>query len=651
MALRPEAMDVRWMELVLGACLACAGLLGAAVTVGAPTAAAAPQAATVDVVEPGPSPVALKTGPGGKAYWELKVVADGSYIASWERSSGLWGTPAEALTSLEGMYACRNKAILAYVSQFAGYRAFLLAPGVKHDPTTGLTFTDPATAKATAACEKDSRISTDQVTLVKDMGAAGKPRPAVIQIPAALTGPGTHELFIAGYSLLDRTDPACPRKTWAPRPGVQGGIVSGRCNPSFTTVRKFTVTIPRSTSPTVLGGPVVEPGSWFEPSPYSNFRAIDAAAVTAGPSGVWPMAGPALLLGVVLALLLAVPTAVLAAVAGDRPGRLASVVRRLVLPDVGSPASAPGHSTPGRRFSLLGQVLLGQVHGPLAFLIVVLCSALAAAGQKGFGWNERSARLAMSFFLAFMLLNYGSIVFRWGIARRHRRGSFPRVAARPVYVAVLLASLAVARVADLEPALVFGAVLGVDYSFNAGEAGPRRPALAAVAGSVYMAVLGLVAWAAYSFLAANRVETFIRWQEIQPDYVAAVSDAGGFATLAVGELLAIIAVVAIAALPVTLLPFARFEGELIWRWRRGAWILCCAVAVAMFSLILRPLPGSADAKAVPSAPWVCLYAAYGLLALGLWAFLATGRRRQGLPLQVHHEDETPAPKVGAGVER
>ncbi|NVM97766.1 hypothetical protein [Arthrobacter sp. SDTb3-6] len=668
-------------KTVWGACLAGAGLLAGMAWGGVAPAAAVPgdEGAAVDVVEPGRAPVVLKAGPDGKSYWELTVEGGGAYIASWERSSGLWGSAGEAAAALKGMYDCRNNAVLKYASRFATYGAFNRAAGTKHGAGTGLSFTDPATVKAFAACMKDSHISSDQVKSVRAKAGKGKPAAAqVIQIPAALTGPGTHELFIARYSLLALGNPMCPRMTWGSSPGVEGGTITGRCNPSLKDLKTFTVTIPREASDTVLGGPVVEPGSWFEPSSYSNFRAFTAPATGSSapfPAGLWALAWPILLLGMVVALLLAGSTSLLAAGAGPGTGRLAAAVRRVV-PTVGRdfgraagrgislgarpgftraagargvPAAEPGVGTgaaPGADLAAAEAEagaaapgaadattrrdwrvpVLGQVHGPLAFLILLACAALAAAGQEGFAWSQGAARMAFSFLAAFLLLNHGSMVVRWTVVRRHGRGFFPRVAARPVYVAVLLASLAFTRVAGPEPALVFGAVLGVDYSLNTKDAGHRRLAVAAIAGSVYMAVVGLAAWAGYSFLAANDVGSFIKWDEIQPDYVAAVSDAGGFTTLAAGELLAIVAVLALAALPVTLLPLAPFEGALVWAWNRGVWILCYIAAVALFSFVLLPWPR--DGLTVPLAARAGLYAAYAVVAGAVCAVMAIGRRRQ-----------------------
>jgi|GEM_PF-6605197 len=619
-------MDMRVGKLIVGACLACAGLLAAL----APAAVAVPgeQGAAVEVVEPGPAPVALKAGPGGKSFWELTVKGGGAYIASWERSTGVWSTPEEAGAALTGMYDCRNKAVMKFVDQFPTYQAFNASPGVK-DEAGKMSFVDPATVKAMEKCLTDSSISSDQVKYVKEKATSGKtPRSVVIQIPAALTGPGTHELFIAKYALLASGNPACPRKTWAPGPDSMGGAIGGMCNPSLQDIKKFTVTIPREASATVLGGPVAAAGTWFEPSAYSNARPLDVGAtagtVGATVAGLWPAAVPALVLGVGLALLLAVPTALLSAVAARRPGRLAGAVR-IVVPVAGPPVGGVSR----RRW--WSTRTLGMVHGPLAFLVLVACSALAAVGQPGFGWNGGSARLALSFLAAFLLLNYGSMVFRWAIARRHRRGSFPRVAARPIYAVVLLASLAAARVVGLEPALVFGAVLAIDYSLNTEDAGPRRPALAAIAGSLFLAVVGLASWTSYSLLAANHVETFIRWGEIQPDRVAAVNDAAGMVTVAAGEFLAVIATVAIAALPVTLLPFAPFEGALLWAWRRGAWLLTYAVAAAVFSFVLVPWPGSVGAMEGPINAWLGLHAGYAVLAGVLWAMMVLPVRGRGVP--------------------
>lgn len=629
---------MRCTRAVWGRALASAALVAAiALTGGAPSLAVpGDDAATVDVVEPGPAPVVLKEGPDGKSYWELTVEGEGAYIASWERSSGLWRNTDDAAAALTAMYDCTNKAVLKYSDQFASYGAFNDAPGTKYDPETRLTITDPATVKARDACLDDSHISSDQVTSFRDKSDKGNKGESgtlvVIQIPTVLTGPGTHELFIAKFVFLAAGNPVCPKKTWASGPGIRGGSITTRCNPILKDPNTFTVTVPLNTSATVLGGPVVEPGTWFAPSAYSNFRVFEAAPTDHSGTllaGLLKTAGPALLLGVVVALLVAGSTSLLVAGAGagSASGGLTAAVRRVVPPSwrYGDPTSA-ARISPASDSRPWWSFLFGPVHGLRAFLIVLACAALAAVGQEGFAWTERSARMALSFLVAFLLLNYGSMVARWTVARRHGRGHFPRVTARPLYVVVLLASLVLARVAGPEPALVFAAVLGVDYSLNTKDAGPGRPALAAIAGSVYMAVMGLVAWAGYTFLSANPLESFIRWNEIQPDYVAAVSDAGGFTTLAAGELLAIVAVVAVAALPITLLPLVPFDGALVWTWNRGAWAVCYIVAVALYSFMLQPWPG--DGMPVHFAAWLGLFAVYGLVAGGACVVMARCRRRE-----------------------
>ena len=621
---------MRCRRAVWGRALASAALVaGIAVAGGAPSLAVpGDDAATVDVVAPGPAPVVLKEGPDGKSYWELTVEGEGAYIASWERSSGLWRNSGEAAAALAAMYDCRNKAVLKYADQFASYGAFNEAPGTKYDPETGLTITDPATVKARDACLKDSHISSDQVTSFRDKADKGNKGESgtlvVIQIPTALIGPGTHELFIAKFVFLAAGNPVCPKKTWDPGPGIRGGAITSRCNPILKDPKTFTVTVPRDASATVLGGPVVEPGSWFAPSAYSNLRVFEAPPTDHSGTllvGLLKTAWPALLLGVVVALLVA------GAGAGNASRGLTAAVRRV------APTSRRGGdpTSAARIASASGtrpwqSLLFGPVHGPLAFLIVLACAAVAAVGQEGFAWTERSARMALSFLASFLLLNYGSMVARWTLARRHGRGHFPRVTARPLYVVVLLASLALARVAGPEPALVFAAVLGVDYSLNTKDAGPGRPALAAIAGSVYMAAVGLIAWVGYTFLTANPVESFIRWDEIQPDYVAAVSDAGGFTTLAAGELLAIVAVVSVAALPITLLPLVPFDGALVWTWNRGVWVVCYIIAVALYSFMLQPWPG--DGMPVHFATWLGLFAAYGLIGGGACVVMARCRRRE-----------------------
>ena len=155
---------------------------------------------------------------------------------------------------------------------------------------------------------------------------------------------------------------------------------------------------------------------------------------------------------------------------------------------------------------------------------MALGSVRAAAGQGGFGANGRSFRLAISFFTAFVLLNHGSMVFRWAIARRHARGSFPRVAARPVSVAVLWRPWPWHVCRGWNPRWCLVPSLSLITASTPRER-VLRPALAAMAGSACVALLGLAAWAGFGFLATHHVDSLVRWHEIQPGRVAAVSDA------------------------------------------------------------------------------------------------------------------------------
>ncbi|MDH6532373.1 hypothetical protein M2119_000610 [Aurantimicrobium minutum] len=262
----------------------------------------------------------------------------------------------------------------------------------------------------------------------------------------------------------------------------------------------------------------------------------------------------------------------------------------------------------------------GQMYGFPAFLIVVLGAIIAGFSDPGFGWNEKSVRLLISFFGVFILLNYGGATIRGWVVKRPERGFFPRVAARPVYLLFLIVTMFFARATGIEPALVFGSVLALDYGLNTTPVKSKHAGGAALAGAIYAAVLGVGAWLLYSSLAVSPVQTVIPWNLVPSAGEVDFYSIAVYGNVAAGEFLSILTIAALASLPIGLLPFRFLEGINIWRWSKVAWVFIYAVGVSIYSLVLMSLPQSWKEISVPFAWWVAIYFIYSAIALGIWAY-------------------------------
>lgn len=150
----------------------------------------------------------------------------------------------------------------------------------------------------------------------------------------------------------------------------------------------------------------------------------------------------------------------------------------------------------------------------------------------------------------------------------------------------MIAAALLGQLLEFNAAAIFGVLLVVDYERNASQSRALRPALATLAASAYLAVVGVAAWTLYSFLVAHPVLSYIRWEEIDVYQMKSVSDAAALATVALGEFLAIVTVTAASSLPLKLLPLRQFEGAYVWAWSRFAWIVSYALAIGLFVLIV-----------------------------------------------------------------
>jgi hypothetical protein len=268
---------------------------------------------------------------------------------------------------------------------------------------------------------------------------------------------------------------------------------------------------------------------------------------------------------------------------------------------------------------------LSSVHGFWAFLVILLSAVIAGFADPDYGWNGMSLRLLITFLAVFLVLNYGGAIVKRIFGSHRGRDVRPRITARPIYLVIILVTILFGRGTEINPALVFGSVLALDYGLQA--TGSLRSAVATLAGAVWAAVLGLGAFAGYTFLVANPISSFVEWQQIDPTAAFRVHELTQFGNVAIGEFLSALCIAALSSLPIALLPFAFLEGSNLWRRSKIVWVIAYAMGAAVYSYVLVPLPASWDEISSTFSSWIGVYVAYAVFAVALWALFRFTRKQ------------------------
>ncbi|TFD17842.1 hypothetical protein [Cryobacterium sp. TMT4-10] len=274
---------------------------------------------------------------------------------------------------------------------------------------------------------------------------------------------------------------------------------------------------------------------------------------------------------------------------------------------------------------------LGQVHGIGALAIIVLSAVIAGFADPNYGVNWMSLRLLLTFVAVFLVLNYGGASVKRIVGFRGREGYRARISARPVYLLIILITVLFGRGTGVNPALVFGSVLALDYGLK--HAGDVRTAFATIAGALWAAALGLAAFAGYRFLCVHPISSLITWERIDPQSAFLVYQASQFGNVAIGEFFSTLCIAALSSLPIALLPFAFLDGASLWRWNRIVWAVVYALGAAVYSFVLVPLPASWDEITISVSAWAGIYLVYAALAVSVWMFFrfTRGGRTDAVP--------------------
>jgi hypothetical protein len=251
----------------------------------------------------------------------LGFKVDSAYSATWERSEGVWESAEEASAFVTALAQCRGDAKADYIKGFSSLEEF------RNSPTTQITESDgdssytwntddPATVEKYGKCDS-SDWSTSQLAVEFTDEESGA---AVAHIPFDLIGPGNHELFLTKITYPDASASACS-VIW---PGDEQDWTGYGCLPEFET-QVISVAVPYAPSKDFeLAGPIVSAGSPFEQTVFSNLPPVGVSETDPVPPVLLTIAST-----LILAILIALPTALLESTLDENQSRVATFVRGL----------------------------------------------------------------------------------------------------------------------------------------------------------------------------------------------------------------------------------------------------------------------------------------------------------------------------------
>ncbi|WP_062466629.1 hypothetical protein [Demequina maris] len=233
----------------------------------------------------------------------------------------------------------------------------------------------------------------------------------------------------------------------------------------------------------------------------------------------------------------------------------------------------------------------------LSGITVVAATLILGFGQTGWRLGAEAAISFASLFLSLTALNLGLNAGRLVAARRRLRTP-GRIMPMPGALAVVAVSVVISEVLHIQPALLFGAVVTVQYGRAMSRRNEGRLALLGVATAF---ALGLVSW-----LLLGLLESFFTGEP-------------GAAVILVEETLAGIVLETLAALVVGLLPFTYLDGKAIHDWHRRVWGAAYFVAAAAFVIIAVPTGDDWQESRTPLLTWLLIVGGFGVIALTAWA--------------------------------
>lgn len=252
----------------------------------------------------------------------------------------------------------------------------------------------------------------------------------------------------------------------------------------------------------------------------------------------------------------------------------------------GRPASGIGaHAAPGDAAGGTQPVWLAPVVGVSAAALVTLSTSVHDASAY--------VRLLIAVSLAITGVNAIWVLSARGMTR-HLGVAMARTVVRPGLLVVVAATAIDSRLLGLEPALLFGLVLGAVLPDSLGRV--ERGRTAAVQLSA-VAACGVLAWLA----------------------VGVLPTPSGAPSAFLIELANAIALVAVGSTAIALLPFGRLAGRAVLQWSRPLWLAMALVVYTVLFALLLPVASPAQTGAGVVAVVLAAVAFAGVgLSVWLW---------------------------------
>jgi hypothetical protein len=263
----------------------------------------------------------------------------------------------------------------------------------------------------------------------------------------------------------------------------------------------------------------------------------------------------------------------------------------------------------GTHIIYAGPPWMDRVIGP--FLVLSLTGLIYGFLEPGFGFNQRSAVVFMSLVISGGIVTY---VYDGGKAIVNRRQGVPSaVRLYPAALGIAIVSVALCRLVDFQPGIVFGFIASAVVIGRA-QRSNRQEGLVILWPTLAMLVVSLGAWVLASPLGdfANNHPNSM-W--------ASLPESAAIAIFVVG----------LEGLFCVLLPLRFMDGEAFWRWNKYAWLAVYGVVAFLFWQIMfnreeAYFDALRQTKAVGA---LGVFAAYLVVTVGTWAYFRVREERHG----------------------
>jgi hypothetical protein len=460
-----------------------------------------------------------------------------------------------------------------------------VVPSDPVDPGGPATPVDPATPGSTASETPGAPASPDSGPVLPADGASAAPD----AVDGGAAGDGEGALLRPGRASSD-LDEAADAGTPT---GIEPGRSTGRGAPApvgtpddvrRTPERSGVAADPATGTQAGMAPGLSETDGWNEPTGFgTTLRPFGSIAFD---SPAFAVSVSVLVAGFVLVL--ALPAELLQSTIRENYHRIAPRVPRLL-----RLRRQVRRSPAGEQFARrVGPV---AARGPVAIMLVT--ALVSAFADPSTGLDARSLRLALALTLVMLIVN-GVGIASGGLHAARRYGARIAVSARPATLLLVVATVLVSRFADLQPGLLFGLVLGVEFGTRM-RAG--RLARTTIVTSCSLLALGSVSWIAFGLFAPA-------WQA-HPD----------FGNQLIAEVLTGVAVEALTGLVIALLPLTFLDGHTVFSASKAAWAALYSVVLTVFVVIILPVPSSWVQVPSLASPWALASAVFALVGVLTWA--------------------------------